>query len=111
MSSYTTSSGSATFVADSEGWSEPATSAVGIRGFPGGNSIAISLAGRREVTRTVRCLFATRGDYVQFVLLRGTTGTLVIDNWDTVGAVLKEANPEPPSADGKVIARAQFVLT
>lgn len=107
MSSYA----GVTFTAIEDGWSEPATSAVNIRGFPGGNNIAVSLGGRREVTRTVSCVFATRADYITFVLARGAAGSLVIDNWDTVTAVLKEANPDPPRSDGQVQARAQFVLT
>lgn len=107
MSSY----GGITFTATEDGWSEPATSAVNIRGFPGGNTIAVSLGGRREVTRTVTCLFPNRGQYVSFALLRGAAASLVIDNWDTVTAVLKESNPDPPRADGQVQARAQFVLT
>jgi hypothetical protein len=107
MSSY----GGVTFTAVEEGWSEPATSAVNVRGFPGGNAVAISLGGRREVTRTVTCVFNTRPDYINFVLLRGAEASLVIDNWDTVNAVLKEASADPPRSDGKVQARAQFVLT
>ncbi len=104
-------SGSVTFTAIEEGWSEPATSAVAVRGFPGGNNVAISLGGRREVTRTVSCVFTDRGQYVSFALMRGAQGTLTIDNWDSVGAVLKESNPDPPRRDGQVIARAQFILT
>lgn len=107
MSSY----GGVTFTAVEEGWSEPATSAVTVRGFPGGNNVAISLGGRREVKRNVTCVFTTRPDYISFVLLRGAEASLVIDNWDTVDAVLVEANPDPPRMDGKVVARAQFVLT
>jgi hypothetical protein len=48
---------------------------------------------------------------VSFALLRGKAGTLVIDHWDSVGAVLKESDPDPPRADGQVKARASFVLT
>lgn len=107
MSSY----GGITFDALEDGWAEPATSAVSVRGFPGGNSIAVSLGGRREVNRSVTCLFADRGAYVSFALLRGAVATLVIDNWDTVDAVLKESNADPPFMDGSVRAKAQFVLT
>lgn len=106
MSSY----GGVTFDALIEGWSEPATAAVSVRGFPGGNNVAISLGGQREITRSVTCLFPTRGEYVNFVLLRGTVATLVIDGWDTNQAVLKEANPDPPDLGGTVRAKAQFVL-
>ncbi len=112
MTNFTVVSvGSVDFTALEDGWSEPATSAVSVRGFPGGDAIAISLAGQREVTRTVSCLFPTRGQYVSFALLRGKVGTLVIDHWDTVGAVLKESNADPPRADGQIAARAQFILT
>lgn len=107
MSSY----GGIGFEVSEEGWSEPATSAVNVRGFPGGDAIAVSLGGQREVTRTMTCVFETRADYIAFVLLRGAATTLVVDNWDTVDAVLKEANPDPPQADGRVKARAQFILT
>lgn len=109
MSSY----GGVDFGTDIAAWSEPATSAVSIRGFPGGDRIAVSLGGQREVTRTVGCVFPTRGQYVTFALLRGQVHSLIIDGWDPgpVNAVLKESNPEPPRADGQVIARAQFVLT
>ncbi len=105
--------GSIDFTTDAAAWSESATSAVSIRGFPGGDDIAISLGGQREVTRTVTCIFPNRGQYVGFAILRGKMGTLIIDGWDpsSVGAVLKESNPDPPQADGKVVARAQFVLT
>ncbi len=112
MSSFSVaSSGSVTFTAVEDAWSEPATSSVSIRGFPGGDGVAISLGGQREVTRTVTCVFVNRGQYVSFALLRGKAGTLVVDSWDSVGAVLKESNPNPPRSDGQVIARAQFVLT
>lgn len=112
MSSFSVSgSGSVTFTTIEDGWSEPATSAVNVRGFPGGNNVAVSLGGRREVNRTVACVFANRGLYVSFALMRGAVGTLVVDNWDTVDAVLKESNPDPPRADGQVVARAQFILT
>lgn len=114
MSTFTVSgAGSVTFTALEDGWSEPATSSVNTRGFPGGNNIALSIGGRREVTRTVTCVFTDRGEYVTFALMRGepSPGTLTIDNWDTVSAVLKESNPDPPRADGQVVARAQFILT
>lgn len=109
MSSY----GGVDFGTDEAGWSEPATSAVGVRGFPGGNNIAVSLGGQREVTRTVTCIFPGRGQYVNFVLLRGQVHPLLIDGWDTgpLNAVLKEANPDPPRTDGQVSARATFILT
>lgn len=109
MASY----GGVDFTTDEAGWSEPATSAVNVRGFPGGNNIAVSLGGQREVTRTVTCIFPTRGQYVAFALLRGSVHALLIDGWDTgpVNAVLKESNPDTPRTDGQVLARAQFILT
>jgi len=113
VSSFSVSGfGSVSFTALEEGWSEPATSSVNTRGFPGGNNVAVSVGGQREVTRTVTCVFTDRGQYVTFALMRGqpTTGTLVIDHWDTVSAYLKETNPDPPRMDGQVVARAQFIL-
>lgn len=107
MSSF----GPVQFDALEEGWSEPATSAIGVRGFPGGDNIALSLGGQREVTRTVACVFADRGSYVSFALLRGTIQTLAIDGWDSNSAALKESNPDPPWQDGRIKARAQFILT
>lgn len=109
MSTY----GGVDFDAIEDGWSETATSAVSVRGFPGGDNIAVSLGGQREVTRAVTCVFPTRGQYVSFILLRGQEHSLLIDNWDTgpLNAVLKEANPDPPRRDGQVVAKAQFVLT
>lgn len=105
--------GGVDFDTDAAGWSETATSSVDVRGFPGGDTIALSLGGQREVTRTVTCIFPNRGQYVSFILLRGQEHSLFIENWDTLGinAVLKEANPDPPHTDGQVSARAQFILT
>jgi hypothetical protein len=112
MSNYNVSGvGSVDFTAVEESWSEPATSSVTVRGFPGGNAIAISLGGQREVKRTVSCVFPTRGQYVAFAILRGKVGTLTVDNWDSVGAVLVESDSQPPRSDGQVMARAQFILT
>lgn len=104
--------GAAGFTALEDGWSEQATSAVSVRGFPGGDNWAISLGGQREITRTVSCLFADKNAYLTFVLLRGTEAALSIDVWDPspVDAVLKECNPDPPRADGQVVARASFIL-
>jgi hypothetical protein len=108
VSSY----GGVDFEAIEEGWSENATSAVNVRGFPGSNNIAVSLGGRREITRQVTCIFPGRGQYVNFVLLRGTVNGLTISNWDpdAVAAVLKDCNPDPPRSDGKVSAKATFIL-
>ena len=100
------------FQALEDGWSEVATSSVNTRGFPGGDAVAISLGGQREVTRTVTLLFANRGDWITFITNRGNSGgTLTIDNWDSVGAILKEGNPDPPLLDGSIRARCTFILT
>lgn len=105
--------GGVNFTAEEEGWSEPARAAVAVRGFPGGDSWAISLGGQREIERSITCIFPTRGEYVNFVLLRGQEHQLFVTGWDTgpVNAVLKEANPEPPRTDGQVRAKAQFILS
>jgi hypothetical protein len=103
--------GGVNFEAVGDGWNETSSAAVSVRGFPGGNNVAISLAGQREVKRTISCVFDDRGQYVSLVLLRGAEHDLVIDNWDTVSAVLTEVSGDPPLTDGKVRATAQFVLT
>lgn len=98
------------FTALEEAWSEPATSAVSVRGFPNGNSVAISIGGQREVRRTVTCLFDNRDDYIAFVLSRALVRGLTIDKWDTVDVVLVDASPEPPLTDGRIKAKATFIL-
>lgn len=99
------------FIVDEAGWQETATSQVSVRGFPGGDTVAISLAGQREVTRTITCYFTSRGDWITFVTNRGNDGgTLTVDNWDSVPAILKEASADPPLADGRIRAKATFVL-
>ena len=99
------------FTAVEDAWSETATSSVSTRGFPGGDTVAISLGGQREVTRTVTCYFTSRGDWITFVTNRGNDGgTLTIDNWDSVAAILKEASADPPLPDGRIRARATFIL-
>lgn len=109
MSSF----GGIDFDAIEDGWSETASSAVSVRGFPGGDNVAVSLGGAREVNRSVTCIFPSRGQYVAFVLLRGTEQNLLVTNWDPspVTAVLKDVNGDPPRSDGKVQAKANFVLT
>lgn len=99
------------FEAVEDGWQETATSQVSVRGFPGGDTVAISLGGQREVTRTVTLYFTSRGDWITFVTNRGNSGgTLTIDNWDSVDAILKEASADPPLPDGRIRAKATFVL-
>lgn len=108
MSSF----GAVTFTAVEDGWSEVANSAVNVRGFPGGDNWAISLAGQREITRTITCVFPDRGSYVNLVLLRGTQNTLDIEGWDTVTAVLKSTSVDVlPRGDGQMSCKAEFVLS
>lgn len=112
-SSFVTAAGSLTFTAIEDSWSEAATAAVNVRGFPGGDSVAISLAGQREVTRTVTVYVANRAAYDTLVRMRAKLGTLFIENWDTapIGAVLKQCSPRSPATDGTILVQAQFVLT
>lgn len=112
MSTFTTSQGTSTFTADRQAWAEPATSEVAIRGFPGGNAIAVSLAGQREVKRTVTCILASLAAYRAFAGQRNKLGTLQITTLDDVpiSAVLKEVAPQVPEQDGSVVCVAQFVL-
>jgi hypothetical protein len=99
------------FEAVEDAWQETATSAVSVRGFPGGDNVAISFGGQREVTRTVTLYFSSRGDWITFVTNRGNDGgTLTIDGWDSVAAVLKEASADPPLVDGRIKAKATFIL-
>lgn len=109
MSTY----GGVTFTASQDGWSEKSAASVGVRGFPGANNWALSLAGQREITRTIRCVFSTLTVYRSIVALRGTEASLSVDNWDSsaVDAVLAEISAETLQADGKVTATAQFILT
>ena len=111
-STYTTSTGSVSFTAVAESWSEPATSEVNVIGFPGGDAIAVSIAGQRETTRAFKALFSTAVQYRTFRDMRGKTGTLFVEQWDTVpiNAILKSTSPDPIYTDGSVLAQAQFVL-
>lgn len=109
MSSF----GGIDFTATEEGWSETATAAVAVRGFPGGDNWAIHLGGQRQVQRTITCLFDSRSDYTSFVLKRGEDGhQLNVDTWDgaPVAAVLSDINARPIYADGRVSAVATFIL-
>lgn len=109
---FTTSTASVTFTGNENGWAESATAAVSVRGFPGGDSVAISLGGQRETTRSFGVEFASIAAYRTFQGMRGRLGSLTVGSWDTsaVAAVLKQVSPEPPTPDGKVFAVAQFVL-
>lgn len=112
MNSFTTNTNSVTFDTDSASWAEPASAAVEVKGFPGGDAIAVSLGGQRELTRTVTLVFSSVSAYRSLVAMRGRQGWLTIDNWDSgsVSAVLKQTSPQPPGSDGSVAAQAQFVL-
>lgn len=82
-------------------------------GFPGGDNVAISIAGQREITRAFGVMFTTVALYRVFRDQRGKQGSLTLGSWDTsaVGAVLKRVSPEPPGSDGSVHAVAEFVLS
>lgn len=107
MSSF----GGVDFEVSTEGWQETAQSQVSVRGYPGGDNIAISLGGQREVRRTMTLHFTDRGGYVNLVLRRGQQDTLAVDSWDSVGAVLISVTGEALEADGGVRCKAEFVLT
>lgn len=112
MATFITTTASSTFDADVASWAEPATAEVNTLAFPGGDSVAISLAGQREITRTFGVFFTTIALYRVFRDQRGRQGTLTLGSWDTsaVGAVLKRVSPEPPGSDGSVHAVAEFLL-
>lgn len=112
-STYTVSPTVVSFTAMSDSWSEQSGAQVDVMPFPGGDAIAISLGGQRGTTRTFKALLASRTDYQTLASIRGRQGTLVVENWDTAGAVnavLKQISPDPIQADGKVYAQVQFVL-
>lgn len=113
MSSFTTVSHSLTFTAYEDSWAESASADVNTRGFPGGDSVAISLAGQREVIRTFTVQLASRAVYDTFASMRGKLGYLQVTDWDSaaVGAVLKQCSPRAVESDGTVFVQAQFVLT
>lgn len=107
-----TSFGGVTFTALTDGFAEPAKASVTTRGFPGGDNWAITLAGQREVERQMSCLFDDRGQYVNFVLLRGQQHDLLVDIWDgsPVSAVLKDVSAGDTFPSGHIRATANFVL-
>lgn len=111
-SSYTTAQASVSFIAATESWNEQSSAEVNVLGFPGGDSIAVSIAGQRETTRTFKALLNSVTDYQTMRGMRARTGMLTIENWDSlpVNAVLKQIQPDPIQADGKVYAQVQFVL-
>lgn len=108
MSSF----GGVSFTVMSDSFSETTPSRVTVRAFPGGNNWAISLAGQSPVERSLPCMFNTRADYVNLVLLRGTQNTLNVDFWDpnSVSAVLTQVSASAMASSGQVLATAEFVL-
>lgn len=109
---FITSTASSTFEAFENSWAEPATAAISVKGFPGGDSVAVSLGGQREITRSFGVRFTSIALYRQFRDQRGKLGSLNLGSWDTsaVSAVLKQVSPDPPENDGGVFAVAQFLL-
>lgn len=111
-STYTTAQASVSFTAATETWSEQSSSEVNALGFPGGDAVAISIAGQRETTRTFKALLVNVADYQTMLGMRARQGMLKVENWDSqpVNAVLQRIQPDPILADGKVYAQVQFVL-
>lgn len=112
MSTFTTVAATVTFTAATESWSEPQSAEVNVLPFPGGDAVAISLAGQRNATRAFKALLANKAAFDTLVSMRGRAGGLKVDNWDSapVNAVLKQCSPDPIQADGQVYAQVQFVL-
>ena len=81
-------------------------------GFPGGNSVAVSLGGQRGTTRAFKAVLNSVSDYKVLRDMRAKVGSLFVEGWDTapVNAVLQQTAPDPIQADGKVYARLQFIL-
>lgn len=111
-STYTTAQATVSFTATAESWNEQSKSDVTVLGFPGGDAIAVSLAGQRETTRSFKALLADVATYKTLVSMRNRVGGLFVENWDTVpvNAVLQQIQPDPIQTDGKVYAQVQFVL-
>lgn len=111
-STYTTAQATVSFVAATESWSEQSRSEVNVLGFPGGDAVAVSIAGQRETNRTFKALLNTVADYQTMLGMRARVGMLKVEFWDSVpvNAVLKQIQPDPIQADGKVYAQVQFVL-
>jgi hypothetical protein len=111
-SSYTTNTNTVTFTALQDSWSEQSTTETNVIGFPGGDAVAISIAGQRETTRSFKALFDSVFAYKTLRDMRGKTGWLLVEGWDStmVNAVLQRCTPDPILADGKVLATLGFVL-
>lgn len=111
-STFTTATNTVSFTATTDGWSEEAVSEVGVLGFPGGDSVAVSIGGQRETRRSFKAMFANRADFLKFRSMRARAGWLLVENLDTaqVQAVLIRVAAEPPWMSGEVTCTAQFVL-
>jgi hypothetical protein len=111
-STYTTASSTISFVATTDSWSEAKSAEVNVIGFPGGNDVAISLAGQRETRRTIKVMLDDLADYRTFTTMLGQTGSLYVENWDAaeVSAVLVRVAPDPIWQSGEVTCTAQFIL-
>lgn len=112
-STYTTTQATVSFTATADSWSESSGSDVAVKGFPGGDAVAVSIGGQRETRRTFKVLFPTTAAYILFRSMRARQGMLYVENWDTtaVGAILTTTAPDAIQGDGQVVARAEFVLT
>lgn len=111
MSTFSTDDYTLTFQDAAAGWREQADSDVSTRGFPGGG-YALSIGGTRGIQRSLSMLLDSVDDYRTLVAMRAARGFLQIDGWDMteVAVVLKSCSPEPVFADGRVMARADFIL-
>jgi hypothetical protein len=111
-STFTTVSGTVSFIATTESWSEEARAEVSVLGFPGGDAVAISIGGQRETRRAFTAVFDSVEDYRTFRDMRARAGWLLVENWDdaSVQAVLISVKPDPPWISGEVTCAAQFVL-
>lgn len=111
-STYTTYLGTVSFTATAESWAEPAGSDIEVIGFPGGDSVAISISGQRETRRIFKALCASVADFKLLRQMRAKAGTLLVENWDSVAvnAVLVRVSPDPVLTDGRVVIQAEFIL-
>jgi len=101
-----------TFTAAADSWNETFDSEINVLAFPGGDAVAISLAGQRDGRRTFKALLSTLADYKKLRDMRGRSGWLQVDVWDSVPiqASLQRISPDPIQVDGVVYAQVQFVL-
>lgn len=111
-SHFTTYLGSVTFTATTDAWSEPAESDVEVMGFPGGDSVAVSISGQRGITRTFKALLDSVDEFRAPRDMRAKEGLLFVETWDdaAVPAVLTSVRPEPPHISGEVSCTTHFIL-